>query len=78
MIHATYITPFYAKKNILGKVIEPTISLGSHQNIGLHTGARANVVLLTYLLTCIPSFPYRSDDITILEFLDRSRPKSTA
>ena len=25
----------------------PTISLGSHQNIGLHTGARANVVLLT-------------------------------
>ena len=28
----------------------PTISLGSHQNIGLHTGARANVVLLTYLL----------------------------
>ena len=29
----------------------PTISLGSHQNIGLHTGARANVVLLTYLLT---------------------------
>ena len=31
--------------------IRPTISLGSHQNIGLHTGARANVVLLTYLLT---------------------------
>ena len=30
---------------------EPTISLGSHQNIGLHTGARANVGLLTYLLT---------------------------
>ena len=29
----------------------PTISLGSHQNIGLHTGACANVVLLTYLLT---------------------------
>ena len=28
--------------------IAPTISLGSHQNIGLHTGARANVVLLTY------------------------------
>ena len=28
----------------------PTISLGSHQNIGLHNGARANVVLLTYLL----------------------------
>ena len=28
-----------------------TISLGSHQNIGLHTCARANVVLLTYLLT---------------------------
>ena len=28
----------------------PTISLGSQQNIGLHTGARANVVLLTYLL----------------------------
>ena len=27
-----------------------TISLGSHQNIGLHTGARANVVFLTYLL----------------------------
>ena len=25
----------------------PTISLGSHQNIGLETGARANVVLLT-------------------------------
>ena len=25
------------------------ISLGSHQNIGLHIGARANVVLLTYL-----------------------------
>ena len=31
----------------------PTISLGSHQNIELHTGARANVVLLTYLLTII-------------------------
>ena len=31
----------------------PTISLGSHQNIGLHTGARANVVLLTYLLTLL-------------------------
>ena len=29
----------------------PTISLCSHQNIGLHTGARANVVLLTYLHT---------------------------
>ena len=29
----------------------PTISLGSHQNIGLHTGACANVVLLTYVLT---------------------------
>ena len=29
----------------------PTISLGSHQNIGLRTGARANVVLLTYLLS---------------------------
>ena len=29
----------------------PTISLGSHQNIELHTGARANAVLLTYLLT---------------------------
>ena len=28
----------------------PMISLGSHQNIGLHTGARANVVLLIYLL----------------------------
>ena len=27
--------------------LAPTISLGSHQNIGLHTGARANVVLLT-------------------------------
>ena len=27
------------------------ISLGFHQNIGLHTDARANVVLLTYLLT---------------------------
>ena len=27
----------------------PTISLGSNQNIGLHTGAHANVVLLTYL-----------------------------
>ena len=26
------------------------ISLGFHQNIGLHTGAHANVVLLTYLL----------------------------
>ena len=33
-------------------MIAITISLGSHQNIGLHTGARANVVLLTYLLTC--------------------------
>ena len=32
-------------------VVAPTISLGSHQNIELHTGARANVVLLTYLLT---------------------------
>ena len=32
----------------------PTISLGSEQNIGLHsTGARANVVLLTYLLKLI-------------------------
>ena len=27
--------------------IAPTISPGSYQNIGLHTGARANVVLLT-------------------------------
>ena len=27
----------------------PTISLGFHQNIGLHTDARANVVLLTIL-----------------------------
>ena len=27
----------------------PTISLDSHQNIRLHTGARVNVVLLTYL-----------------------------
>ena len=26
--------------------LSPTISLGSHQNIGLHTGTRANVVLL--------------------------------
>ena len=31
----------------------PTISLSSHQNIGLHTGARANVVLLTYLRVAI-------------------------
>ena len=31
-----------------GGQITPTISLGSNQNIGLHTGARANVVLLTY------------------------------
>ena len=30
--------------------LAPTICLGSHQNIWLHTGARANVVLLTYLL----------------------------
>ena len=30
--------------------------LGSHQNIGLHTGARANVVLLTYLLTYLLDF----------------------
>ena len=29
--------------------LAPTISLGSHQNIGLHTGARANVLLLTLL-----------------------------
>ena len=29
----------------------PTISLDSHQNIRLHTGARVNIVLLTYLLT---------------------------
>ena len=28
----------------------PTISLDSHMNIRLHTGARLNVVLLTYLL----------------------------
>ena len=26
------------------------ISLGSHQNIGPHTGTRANFVLLTYLI----------------------------
>ena len=31
-------------------VINPTISLGSHQNIRLHTGACAKAVLLTYLL----------------------------
>ena len=31
--------------------LAPTISLDSHQNISLHTGARANVVLLTYLLS---------------------------
>ena len=29
----------------------PTISLDSHQNIRLHTGARVNAVLLIYLLT---------------------------
>ena len=29
--------------------LAPTISLGSHQNIALHTGECANVVLLTYL-----------------------------
>ena len=32
------------------EVYNNTIGLGSHQNIGLHTGARANVVV-TYLLT---------------------------
>ena len=37
-------------------IIVPTISLGSHQNIGLHTGACANVVLLTYLLINLCSF----------------------
>ena len=31
-------------------ISRPTMSLGSHQNIGFHTGARANVVLFTYLL----------------------------
>ena len=31
----------------------PTISLDSHQNIRLHTGARVNVVLLTYLCKTI-------------------------
>ena len=41
----------------------PTISLGSHQNIGLHTGAHANVVLLTYLL----NFKLESEIIYILE-----------
>ena len=30
--------------------VEPTIRLGSNQNIGLHTDARVNAVLLTYLL----------------------------
>ena len=30
--------------------VAPTISLASYQNIGLHPGARGNVVLLTYLL----------------------------
>ena len=30
-----------------GKVMVPTISLDSHQNISLHTGASVNVLLLT-------------------------------
>ena len=34
-------------------IIAPTISLGFHQNIGLHTGTRANVVLLSYLLIIV-------------------------
>ena len=41
------------------------ISLGSHQNIGLHTGARANVVLRTYLLfTCSKKFSFAVDPIS--------------
>ena len=36
------------------RTLAPTISLGSLQNIGLHTGARANVV--TYLLTYFEGF----------------------
>ena len=35
----------------------PTISLGSHQNIGLHTGARANVALLTSIYHASPPQP---------------------
>ena len=31
--------------------VAATISLDSHQNIRLHTGARVNSVLLSYLLT---------------------------
>ena len=43
--------------------LAPTISLGSHQNIGLHNGARANVVLLTYLSHSWQSFKkhYKSE-----------------
>ena len=55
--YAILIKDCFNKVEYMGKYrrwvgcITPTISLGSHQNIGLHTGARANVVLLTYLLT---------------------------
>ena len=43
----------HTSTSILPVYSTPTISLGSHQNIGLHTGACANVVLLTYLLYII-------------------------
>ena len=46
----------------------PTISLGSHQNIGLHTGARANVVLLTYLLSFNHHLIIYSVEKLILQF----------
>ena len=43
--------PDFNSTHPLIKAANFPISLGSHQNIGLHTGARANAVLLTYLLT---------------------------
>ena len=45
----------------------PTISLGSHQNIGLHSGARANVVLLTYLPASFSSLTPHSPPLRLLD-----------
>ena len=49
---------------------EPTIGLCSHPNIGLHTGARANVVLLWYSNSACSML--MSDDLSAAETRNRT------
>ena len=55
---------------IIASILAPTISLQSHLNIRLHTGARVNVVLLTKILTFSrPGISKMFKNITFLELL---------